>query len=76
MLKLLILFAMVSLVFLSACSSVSIGTRVGESKINTKKEQPKVIVNSDEKRGAKYLGTNYLATQHLAIQHLNTHYEN
>jgi hypothetical protein len=57
MLKVSVLFAMISLMVLSACSSISIGSRVGEIKINTKKEQPKVIVNSDEKTSAKYLST-------------------
>ena len=57
MLKVSVLVAIITMMALSACSSVSIGTRVGEIKINTKKEQPKVIVNSDEKSGARDQGT-------------------
>jgi hypothetical protein len=35
---------------LSACSSLSMGTRVGEIRVGGKSEQPTVIVNSDEKK--------------------------
>jgi hypothetical protein len=43
------LSAVIMMVALPACSSLSIGTKVGEIKVDNKTEQPTVIVNSDEK---------------------------
>ena len=40
---------------LPACSSLSIGTKVGDIRVDGKAEQPSVIVNSDEKPVLKAL---------------------
>ena len=41
--------ALIIMLALPACSSLSIGTKVGDIRVDGKAEQPSVIVNSDEK---------------------------
>lgn len=48
-------FALIIILALSACSSLSIGTKVGDIRVDGKAEQPSVIVNSDEKPVLKAL---------------------
>ncbi|WP_143764344.1 hypothetical protein [Cognaticolwellia mytili] len=47
--------ASIIMLALSACSSLSIGTKVGDIRVDGKSEQPSVIVNSDEKSAIKAL---------------------
>jgi hypothetical protein len=50
MLKTSIIFVTTAIMTLSACTSLSIGTKVGDIRIDTVPEQPKVIVNGDSKK--------------------------
>lgn len=54
MMKVLLILVAAGLMFtLSACSSFSVSGKAGKIKVDTKTEQPKVIVNSDGKHTEK-----------------------